>query len=118
MNPRPVWLRLVRTKRSNQYRPTPIWSSVPNRCHHARWQSTATSSPGPGAFWTTSRVLFATVFASSLTYVYCITDAGSRLDKLWKRDGKPVYGTTKDLEKVGGPPITQHGGLIFQRGRR
>lgn len=63
-------------------------------------------------------MLLATAFASSLSYIYGVTDARSHIDKLRKRDGKPRYGTTKDLEKVGGPPVTQHGGLMFQRGRR
>lgn len=118
MNPRPVWLRLVRSTRSNRYRPSPIWPSGFNRYEHVRWQSTATSTPVPGAFWTTSRVLLSTAFASSLTYIYGITDAGSHLDKLWKRDGKPRYGTTKDLQKVGGPYVTEDEGLTLQRGRR
>ena len=118
MSPRPVWLRLIRSKRSNRYRPSLLWPSVFNRCEHVRWQNTATSPPAPRAFWTTSRVLLSTAFASSLTYIYGITDAGSHLDKLWKQDGKPRYGTTKDLEKVDGPPVTQHDGLMFKRERR
>ncbi|KAI9879200.1 MAG: hypothetical protein M1830_009275 [Pleopsidium flavum] len=51
--------------------------------------------------WTTGRVLLFTTFASSLTYLYGITDAGSRFEELWQKPHRaPTYSNANDLEKA------------------
>lgn len=52
-------------------------------------------------FWTTTRALLLSAFASSLAYIVGVTDTVNELPKLWPGDSRPpVYGTSKDLEKV------------------
>ena len=53
-------------------------------------------------FWTTGRVALLTAFASSLTYVYGISDAKTNFEKVWheQKTSTPKYGSVKDLDKV------------------
>ena len=54
--------------------------------------------------WTSGRVLLLTGFASALAYAFGVTDAGTHIDELWKKERDPKYGSVKDLEKVGSSP--------------
>ena len=53
------------------------------------------------SFWTAGRTFLFSAFIGSLTYVYGVTDAGSRFNKLLVKDKNPKYGSPKDLDKVG-----------------
>ncbi|KAL2054085.1 hypothetical protein ABVK25_005624 [Lepraria finkii] len=98
MSLRPVCSRLVRSTRLTQWRS--VTRSILSRCTQERWQSSNALGSSPGPFWTTSRVLLFTTFASSLAYIYGVTDTGSHLDELWRRNKAPQYGTAKDLQKA------------------
>ena len=70
-----------------------------------RWQSNASlkssnASGNTGYFWTTGRALLFSAFASCLAYAYGITDTGSQLNEIWRKDKAPRYGSAKELEKV------------------
>ena len=79
-------------------------SQIANRIHVAngRWLGTASANFRSGSSWTTSRVLLFSGFASSLTYLYGVTDAGAHIEGLWKKDRLPAYGSVKDLNEVRG----------------
>lgn len=53
-------------------------------------------------FWTTTRTLLFSAFASTAAYLYGVTDASSHREELSNdaAERKPQYGTAKDLEKV------------------
>ncbi len=74
-----------------------------------RWGSTAfrfgrddSTTRSRSSSWTTGRVLLVTAFTSALTYVYGVTDAGSRLAEFWQLEkaGTPRYCNENDLIKV------------------
>ena len=65
-----------------------------------RYQSTVITNFRVGQSWTTSRVLLFSAFASSLTYVFGVADAGSLIEELLKKDKHFAYGSVKDLDKV------------------
>jgi len=96
MSIRPALSRFARSARLSQHQP--LQRSVFRHYQPRSWQST--SSLRHGASWTTGRGLLMTAFASSLAYVYGITDAGSHLEKLWRNGKIPRYGSANDLNKA------------------
>ena len=57
-------------------------------------------SSSQNAFWTTSRTLLFSTFASSLAYAYGVNDAGSWFRDLAQERSIPKYGSTKEFIKV------------------
>src|SRR2546421_12868801 len=90
---------------------TAAWSVGPRRPFRPatlRFASTADASPkthnGKRPFWTTGRALLLSTFAGLIAYVFGVTEAGNHLEQPRPSDsGVPVYGTTKDLERVSHP---------------
>ena len=88
------------------------WAPGPRRPFRPamlRFASTADTSPkkhtGERPFWTTGRVLLLSTFSGSIAYVLGATNAGNRVEQPRPSDSAvPVYGTTKDLERVSHPP--------------
>jgi hypothetical protein len=73
-----------------------------------RFASTADTSQkthtGERPFWTTGRALLLSTLAGSIAYVFGVTNAGNLLEQPRPSDSRvPVYGTTKDLERVSHP---------------
>jgi len=79
--------------------PTGVYSSW-RRCQSNASSKSFHASDKAGHFWTTSRAFLFSAFASSLAYVYGVTDAGSRVNEIWGKDKAPQYGSAKELEKV------------------
>jgi hypothetical protein len=87
----------------------PLGPRWPFRLATLRFASTADTSQkthsGERPFWTTGRALLLSTFAGSIAYVFGVTDAGNHPEQLRLSDSRvPVYGTTKDLERVSHPP--------------
>ncbi len=92
---RDAWCRLGRSTIST--RTQPLRRSL---FHQRRWQSHLPSASRDRIAWSTGRVLLFTTFASSVTYLYGNTHTGLGLDTLRGKSSDPLYGTTKDLDKV------------------
>jgi D-lactate dehydrogenase (cytochrome) len=80
--------RATRYNSSNSSRITPK-----SQRNFAGPNSPAQAAPG---FWTSGKVLLASVLAASIGYVYAATSRPSQLES----SEKPQYGTAKDFEKV------------------
>jgi len=87
---------------------TAAWSIGPRRPFRPAtlsFASTADTSPktqnGKRPFWTAGRALLLSAFASSIAYAFGAAEAGNHFERPQPSDsGVPVYGTTKDLERV------------------
>ena len=91
---------LVRGGRLWQYRVLTRHSTRACTRFHTTTTSVHNASWASGTSWTTGRALLFSALASSLAYVYGVTNADSNLNASWKKDKMPQYGTAKDLEKV------------------